>query len=104
MNTLYYKVLSHDSFWRTISTAAEKTLGSTGDDRCAPTGCGRFSHAHGAALRLADQSVLSQRPACQLWQACADADSGADQLCGNHAGALALAVLGREPAGWAPAL
>ena len=55
-------------------------------------------------LRPVHQSVLSEGPACELWEACADADAGADQHRGGDAGGLGGAVLGREPVAGAAAL
>src|ERR1700732_3705196 len=69
-----------------------------GHDTSAASRTRVFRTGHKAAVRTADQSLLSKRPECELRQTCAYSDPGPDQLRGDHSATLGGPILGRKPA------
>ncbi len=74
------------------------SLAAEADGRSAAARSERDSGPDAPALCAAPEPVLPQGSACELRQARADADVGADFRGRGDAGALAGALLGREPA------
>src|SRR4051812_29577998 len=76
----------------TVSREVEKTLVAGGDGESAAVGSGCAARPDRAPVCAAPESVLSERPACELRQACAHAHARTHEPRGCDAAGMAVAV------------